>query len=106
MAKANLKVKVKIYEHLKSVGTCPEPGIYAYNDGHSDAAVAKLFEVSVNVVSGIRASSFGVIRPARKSSIEDRLRAIETYLDDHTPGWRQRQGNTDPPPAVVGFLGG
>lgn len=90
MAKADFKLKSKIYEHLKEVGTTPEKGVYVYSEGHNDATVAKLFEVSLNVVTGVRVATFGNIRPPRKSSVEDRLRAVENYLDELAPGWRQR----------------
>lgn len=90
MAKVDFKLKTKIYEHLRTVGDKLENGFYVYHEGHSDSSVAKLFDVSVAVVSGVRATTFGKLRSARKASIEDRLRAVETYLDELAPGWRQR----------------
>lgn len=83
------KEKRQIYEHLKTILTRTEEGFYLYPPGETDSTVARLFNCTANHVAGVRKEEFGKVRAPRKASVEDRVRAIEKYLDEKDAHWCQ-----------------
>ncbi len=83
--------KRKIDDYLRGILTKTEEGLFDYPEGQTDLTVAKHFGCNANHVASVRREAFGRRRASRKTSIEDRIRAIEAHLDDKTPGWRQQK---------------
>lgn len=92
MTRVNISFKQKreIYEHLKGILTKTDEGFWQYPPGQTDISVAKLFNVNTSHVYGVRMEEFGKVRAPQKASLEDRVRALESYLDELDAGWRQR----------------
>jgi hypothetical protein len=94
----NQKERFDIYEFLKTViKVLPfktdkgEPRC-DYHADWDDQKVAEKFNTSPAVVSGIRRNAFGHIRGGEtRASIESRLDAIEYYLTQLDPNWREKE---------------
>lgn len=67
-------------------------GYVEYLNGESDQSVAQRFQCTANNVQGVREAIYGRLRPVvPRSPLEDRVAAIEGYLDDLDPTWRQKK---------------
>jgi hypothetical protein len=84
----NYSQKREIDQFLQTVLKKMDDGTVSYINGHSDQSVAKTFACSSNNVAGIRKECFGMLHAPQKVSNDDRLRAIEAYLDWFQLDWR------------------
>ena len=88
--------KLEINKVLEQLLVKGEDGYYDYQNGETDATMAQRFSCNVSHISGLRIERGWRLRASRTSTIEDRVRRIERYLEDVHPTWRQHVLGLEP----------
>lgn len=88
--------KLEINKLLEQQLVKGDDGYYEYKDGDTDATIAQRMRCNVSHIAGLRKEMGWPLRASRTSTLEERVRRIEKYLEEVHPTWRQHLLSLEP----------